>query len=109
MRPDEVIIPLFGIAFTMGIPLLAIWTNHVRKLAEIKSRGVQSNDSALRSEVERLRAEVESLRDTTTKFDLSFDSQLTQLETRMERVESKNVDLSRYQTEEKPQAQTVGR
>ncbi len=106
MNP-AVIIPIFGITFTMGIPLLAIWTSHQRKLAEIKASGVQSNDNSLRSEVEALRAEVASLRDTTTKFDLSFDSQLTQLETRLERTETNN--LKRFQTEETPQAQTLGR
>jgi hypothetical protein len=106
MGPD-VLGPLLGIPFVFGIPLLAIWTSHVRKLAEIKSRGVQSNDNSLRAEVEALRAEVASLRDTTTKFDLSFDSQLTQLETRMERTESQN--LKRYQSEETPQVQTLGR
>jgi hypothetical protein len=106
MNP-AVIIPIFGITFTMGIPLLAIWTGHVRKLAEIKANGTKSNDNSLRGEVEALRAEVASLRDTTTKFDLSFDSQLTQLETRMERSESQN--LKRYQSEETPQTQALGR
>ena len=106
----ETLAPLLGIPFVFGIPLMAIWTSHVRKMAEIKSRGDDGKGaSALRNEVAALRAEVESLRDTTTKFDLSFDSQLTQLETRMERAESKaSVDLSRYQTEEAPN-QLIGR
>ncbi|MGC4047943.1 MAG: hypothetical protein QM758_29465 [Armatimonas sp.] len=106
---DKEVIALAGMTLTFGIPLLAIWTHHVRKLAEIKARGVENKDSALRNEVAALRAEVEALRDTTTKFDLSFDSQLTQLETRMERAESKSVDMSRYQTEETPQNQLIGR
>jgi hypothetical protein len=107
MGPGEVLVTIASVGFVFGIPLMAIWTSHVRKLAEIKASGTKSNDNSLRAEVEALRAEVASLRDTTTKFDLSFDSQLTQLETRMERSESQN--LKRYQSEETPQTQSVGR
>lgn len=104
------IIGLVGTTLVFGIPLMAIWTHHVRKLAEIKSRGDDGKGaSALRQEVAALRAEVEALRDTTTKFDLSFDAQLTQLETRMEKAESSKVDLSRYQAEETAPNQLIGR
>lgn len=101
------LIGLAAVAGTFGIPIIAIWTAHQRKLAEIKASGVQSVDNALRNEVEALRAEVAALRDTTTKFDLSFDAQLTQLETRMERSEEKN--LRAYASGEAPQTQNVGR
>ena len=101
-------IGLIAVAGAFGVPIIAIWTSHIRSLAQIKANGVQSNDGALRQEVEALRAEVSALRDTTTKFDLSFDAQLTQLETRMERTEGQN--LARYMAatpEEK--TQTLGR
>ena len=105
MEPAEALVMMF----VFSIPLAAIWTSHIRKLAEIKSRGDDGKgSSALRNEVEALRAEVSALRDTTTKFDLSFDAHLTQLETRMERSEGQN--LARYMTatpEEK--TQNVGR
>ena len=101
-------IGFIAVAGAFGIPIVAIWTSHIRSRAKIKVNGVQSVDNALRAEVEALRAEVSALRDTTTKFDLSFDAQLTQLETRMERTEGQN--LARYMAatpEEK--TQTLGR
>ena len=105
---DGSFIGFVAVAGGCAIPIIAIWTSHVRSLAKIKASGVQSVDNALRQEVEALRAEVSALRDTTTKFDLSFDAQLTQLETRMERTEGQN--LARYMAatpEEK--TQTLGR
>jgi hypothetical protein len=101
------LIGFIAVAGGLAIPISAIWGHHVRKLAEIKASGVQSVDNALRNEVDALRAEVAALRDTTTKFDLSFDAQLTQLETRMERSEEKT--LRTYGTAEAPQTQNVGR
>lgn len=89
-------IPLAGI----GTGALAIYLAHVRKIAEIKARmGVVENRNAagnnnvsgdVRAELQALREEVAKLRDTSTKFDLSFDAGLTRLEDRVARVEGQN-------------------
>ncbi|MBC8138891.1 MAG: hypothetical protein H8F28_23695 [Fibrella sp.] len=89
-------IPLSAI----GTGALAIYLAHVRKLAEIKARtGVVENRNTanngnvsgdVRAELQALREEVAKLRDTSTKFDLSFDAGLTRLEDRVARVEEQN-------------------
>ena len=102
-------IGLVAVAGAFGIPIIAVWTSHLRKIAEIKASGVRSGDNSLRQEVEALRAEVASLRDTTTKFDLSFDSQLTQLETRVERGEARAARTYATAPDEALQTNSVGR
>ncbi|MBC7806691.1 MAG: hypothetical protein H7145_11120 [Akkermansiaceae bacterium] len=89
-------IPFAGI----GIAALAIYLAHVRKIAEIHARvgAVENRDTAgnvnvssdVRAELQALREEVAILRDTSTKFDLSFDAGLTRLEDRVARVEEQN-------------------
>lgn len=110
------LIPLVAILCVFGIPLSAIWTGHRRKILEMQlqlrnqgdqfdlphtgiwpgfrrmNRGMQSqvqNQAAqgLRAEIEALRAEVHQLRDTSTQYDLSFDSALQRMGSRVEGVE----------------------
>lgn len=68
-----------------SIPVVAILTAHMRKLAEIRSRA--SGDEKLQATVEALRQEMRELRETATQFDLSFDAALERLERRIERLE----------------------
>jgi hypothetical protein len=79
-----------------AIPIVAIITDHQRKLAEIKARMVTGKDtsalSEIKSELSALRSEVASLRDTTTTFDMSFDAAISRLEQRVDRLdETENV------------------
>ena len=87
----------------MGMVAYMVYLAHVRKLAEIKAHsgnvvvegGTVSAD--VRTELQALRAEVEKLRDTSTKFDMSFDAGLTRLEERVSRVEeTRAVAPSQY-------------
>lgn len=50
MGPDTLgpLIPIFGIIFGMTIPILAIWTKHQQKLAEIRM-GTVAQDTAERA------------------------------------------------------------
>jgi len=108
-------IPLAGI----GTGAMAIYLSHVRKLAEIKARTFvaqeqnavrESNvNGDVRTELAQLREEVRRLRDTSTKFDLSFDAGLTRLEERVERVETNHYTPPEYVSKEKEVIQTVGR
>jgi hypothetical protein len=79
---------LMAIVFVFSIPMLAIWTHHKRKMMElqIKLRG-QGDNLDSRPEIEALRQELRALRDTTTQYDLSFDTALQRMESRMEGVE----------------------
>ena len=45
----------------------------------------------MEAELTALRNEVASLRDTTTRFDMSFDAAITRLEDRVDRVEVKQT------------------
>lgn len=106
-------IPLAGI----GTGALAIYLTHVRKLAEIKARSgvVENHNTAgntnvsndVRAELKALRDEVAKLRDTSTKFDLSFDAGLTRLEDRVARVEEQNYASRPTTTTEEPAVLTA--
>jgi hypothetical protein len=81
-------IPIIGVT----IPVVAIWTRHKEKMAEIKARIGSGNAAAnteLAQAVNDLRQEVASLRETSTRFDMAFDAAITRLEDRMDRVETR--------------------
>lgn len=82
------------------IPIIAIVTHHRRQMAQMRIETVQRQNPELRAELAALRAEIHALRDTTTQYDLSFDTALQHMERRLSAVERKSVG----QTEE-PQAQ----
>jgi uncharacterized protein YlxW (UPF0749 family) len=77
-----------AIIFVFSIPLLAIVTSHRRQVLEMKLRVRDSGDESLRATVDQLRAEVRSLRDTTTQYDMSFDTALQRIERRVDSLEN---------------------
>lgn len=83
------------------IPIAAIIAKHRERLEEIRSRGRETKtvmgDESLRAEVSALKEQMMALRDTTTKFDLSFDGALDTMEARMKRMEERQLSQS-YQT-----------
>ncbi len=74
-----------------GLPFYALWSHHKRKLEEIKARQRTSIDAETRAAIEALRAEMAALRDTTTQYDVSFDTALHRLESRMSHLEQKVI------------------
>ena|SRR5258706_10555159 len=72
-----------------GLPIIAILTSHQRKLMEMKLRLGAQNQSAPSSDLQDLRRAVDELRDTTTRYDISFDAALQRMESRMSHVEQK--------------------
>ena len=82
------IIGLVAVICIFGTPLIAVIANHQQKLAEIRSRG-QSADTALAEEIRDLKKQVEDLRDTTTRYDMSFDTSLQRIESRVSNVENR--------------------
>ena len=77
------------------IPIVAIITSHQRKLAEIKARGVSGLSAEIREELNELKQQIASLRETTTRFDMSFDAALTRLESRVDDVDERTASLRR--------------
>jgi hypothetical protein len=78
---------LIAVVCFFGIPLSAIWGHNRRKMMELKMRMTQGDDASVRAAIEALRAEVKSLRDTTMQYDISFDSALQRVESRVDRME----------------------
>lgn len=81
------LIPLFALL----IPIVAILTAHQRKLAEIRAKGASGLSAEVRAELGELKSQITALRDTTTKFDMSFDAAVTRLENRLDRVEERQA------------------
>ena len=94
----------FGVsAMVFGLPFYLIWTYHKRKLEEIKAKGRSNIDQETRAALEAFRAEIAALRDTTTQYDVSFDTALRRLESRMSQVEQKQL------TAGEPELAQIGR
>lgn len=79
------LIPLFA----LSIPIIALITAHLREMAKIKAQQGSHLSEEVRDEMREMKAHLAELRETTTKFDLSFDAALTRLEERVERVEQR--------------------
>src|SRR5687767_14342147 len=82
------LIGLVAVVLIFGTGLVAVWGDHQRKLIEARSRA-GNQDSATLSELQKLRREVEELRDTTTRYDMSFDTALQRIESRVSNVEQR--------------------
>ena len=83
------------------IPLKVI-LGHIAKMAELRGGGGAANAAAF----QEMRAELKALRETTTRFDVSFDAALTRLEERMQSVETERI-LSSYETSDTAETNTL--
>lgn len=82
--PSEIV----PIILVFSIPIIAIITHHRRKMMELQLQQRQpASDMMLHNEINALRSELNSLKDTTTQYDLSFDTALQRMEQRVEGVE----------------------
>jgi hypothetical protein len=86
-----------------AIPVVAIITSHFQKMAEIKSRSDGGpNGQSILSELQDMKRQIAELRDTTTRYDMSFDSalqrtdaQLQSMNERLTSVESARQSITR--------------
>src|SRR5436190_883648 len=81
------VIALVAVMLIFGIPFFAIGTEHRRRMMELQLKLRNQGDESVKASIEALRDEVRSLRDTTTQYDVSFDSVLQRMEQRVERLE----------------------
>ncbi len=86
----EALIPLCAVFFIFGVPVI---TYHQRKMAEIKYRHHGNNDTAVLEELRSLREQMMELRDTTTRYDMSFDSALQRIESRVGHLEGRVTQM----------------
>lgn len=83
------LIGLAAVVLIFGVPIVAIITSHQQKLAEMRMKAGQQADAGLLSEIQDLKRQMTDLRDTTTKYDLSFDAALQRIESRVGGLEGR--------------------
>ena len=90
MPPDA-----FVAMVVMSIPIVAIVTSHKRKMMELQlKQGNAASDSVV-DEIRDLKRQIAELRDTTTRYDMSFDTALQRLEGRMNAMEQRQSSDTR--------------
>ena len=89
---DETVVAVIAISCTFGTVFMGMVFHHARKLAELKSRASQGNNEELAREVRDLKKQVEDLRDTATRYDMSFDTALQRIEGRVGALEAKQLE-----------------
>jgi hypothetical protein len=77
----------------MFIPITAIWTSHQRKMAEIKAQQGMNVAPDVRRDLAEIKQQISELRDTTTRFDMSFDAAITHLEQRVDSMEADQIEM----------------
>ena len=81
---ESILIPIAFFAFIYGI----VRMKHQQRLEEMKVlRGQGAGNDAV-NEIRLLQQQIHELRDTTTRYDMSFDAALQRLESRVGHLEA---------------------
>ena len=91
------LIALVVVIGIFGTPVIAVLASHFRQMAEIKSRSPQGNPTVI-ADLEEIKQQMAALRDTTTRYDMSFDTALQRLESRMSNMEERLTNAEHSQT-----------
>src|SRR5204862_3514986 len=86
-------IAVIAIVSGCGIPITAIWTSHLRRMAEIRAQQGATLPPDVRGDLVDMKRQLTELRETTTRFDMSFDAAVTRLEERVDRVEERQASV----------------
>ena len=89
-----------AVLLLFGIPITAIVTSHFRKMAELKMQHGQRADENVLGAIRELKEQFNELRDTTTKYDMSFDAALQRIENRVNHLEGR---VGRVEQQASPQ------
>lgn len=95
-----VVLAMFGVAGKMWQALL----DHRVKVAGMRAGQPATGSLGSGKELEDLRREVEALRETTTGFDMAFDTALQRLESRVAHMEAR---MARYEADGQPTSQVT--
>lgn len=90
--PDPGVI---AVTLIFSIPIIAIIASHQHKMAEMKLRMGQQGDQNVIKELRELKEQFAELRDTTTRYDLSFDAALQRIESRVGGLEQRVTTLEK--------------
>ena len=108
MRIDGDTIGFLAVLMVFGIPFVAIITAHFRKMAELKLKQSQSADSNVLEAIRELKGQFDELRDTTTRYDLSFDAALQRIENRVNHLEGRMSRVEQQGAESARISQSAG-
>ena len=95
---DAALVVMFFLIFGGGAMVTKLWESYNKTRLEMARIRAESNYATptnrreieeLRSEMEHLRKDLQSLRDTSMQYDLSFDSALSRMESRIANVENR--------------------
>jgi hypothetical protein len=94
---------MVAILLIFGLPIIAVITSHHRKLMEMKLRMGADRHSTSSQDLQDLKRAIDELRDTTTRYDISFDAALQRIESRVGHLEG------RVNTIEQSEAKQISR
>jgi hypothetical protein len=90
------LIPLTAIVCIFGIP---VWSHHQRKMLELRLKMGKNVDANVLAEIKSLREQMAEMRDTTTRYDMSFDAALQRIESRVGHLEGRMSAVESTQTQ----------
>ena len=93
-------IGLVAVILIFGMPFLGIITSHHRKLMEMKLKLGEQTQGASSKEMQDLKRAVDELRDTTTRYDISFDAALQRIESRVGHLEGRVNAIEKADTQQ---------
>ena len=76
-------------AMVLLLPFYGLWAYHRRKMEDIRVRGRIQIAEETQKSLEEFRRELHALRDTTTNYDMGFDSAMHRIEARIAHLESR--------------------
>ena len=88
---EVVLAAIFG-GSAMITTIVYMGLNTWKKVVSIQSEAQVKSASASHDEVESVRRELAELRDTATRYDISFDAALQRIESRVGHLEQRAID-----------------
>ena len=93
------IVGLVAVFLIFGGGIVSEWLKGEQEIRRLKVQRAQGNvDGDTLKAIEDLRREVTELRDTTTRFDMSFDAAISHLEQRMDYLEHRGTTTTTSET-----------
>ncbi|HXG23576.1 MAG TPA: hypothetical protein VNJ09_03395 [Chthonomonadales bacterium] len=83
------LIGLIAVLCIFSTPIVAVLASHHRKVLELKLKAREQADQNVLAELRELKRQMIELRDTTTRYDVSFDTALQRLEGRVRLLEAR--------------------
>ncbi len=83
------LVGLVAVVCIFGWPIIGMFFKHQRQMAEMRMNTLGKADESLLAELHEIKRQMAELRDTTTRYDMSFDSALQRMESRMSHVEQR--------------------